>query len=70
MLHFPVHVGTLDHTKIQVRPVDEPGLEDIDTFSIIQYAGNRRFGLIETKRLAFLRLINKRNVRLSLSKPM
>jgi hypothetical protein len=47
-------VGALDDSPVQVRSVDEPGLEDIDTDSLIQYAGYRRHHFIKTKQLAFL----------------
>ena len=49
LFYILVYVGTMDNSKIQVRSVNEPGLEDIDSIGIIQYAGNRCFGFIKTK---------------------
>jgi hypothetical protein len=48
----------MDSTPFQVRPVDEPGLENIITVITFQYADNRSVDFIKTKSLAFLNLNN------------
>ena len=49
-------MGKVDCTKIQVRPVNEPGLEDITAVITFKHVGYRRINFIETKSLAFLKL--------------
>jgi len=56
IVYISIHVGTMDSSKIQVRPVNEPWLENIAAFINLKYAGNRRINFIKTKSLAFLKL--------------
>ncbi len=41
LFHLPVYVGALDVATIQVRPVDEPGMERTDTHCHVQHRSNR-----------------------------
>ena len=53
-LFILIHVGALDDTEIQVRPVDAYGLAYPHPIGIGEYAGNRSGDIISTEWLAFL----------------
>ena len=56
MFHFFVYVGTVDDSKIQVRPANESWMENPFTIITFKHAGNRGINFIKTKSLAFLNI--------------
>ena len=46
----------MDDPKVPVRPVNEPGMENIIAIGTCKYAGDRGINFIKTKSLAFLNI--------------